>query len=543
MHHQPTFRTPRRELLGIPNDITGKGVKVVLTDSFFPAHSDVSSGANRSIQWLDAQGKPFDPVPLTQANPTKGQHGLACAAVCGGTGLCSDGQFGGVAPQSDMVLVNDGILDGQFLQTPEENQHLEFLSNHAKEMDVRVVLFGSAGARTGPLTPWQWDTQRRYCEWMSDQGILVVSPTGNCPGSFSPTSLAPSALAGGGLLLPTDPSQPIRPFHSPEGVTFENKCLPDHLAPAEPVIVPALDSELDYGMEGVPPGHTTEEGTSFSGPFIVGLVACVWQKYPHITGVQMRAVIQKAAKIAELKFNQTRVGMPTWPLIEEAIDTLDELPQAEPSPFDLYTEIQQLPWDVRVRYCFDTPDKSADVLLNSLPDRAPSEVVTELALLFRSTKDPRVRAAIVLLLSPEPRDKKASHPLLSEALQDESSLVLGCMLDVMRRYPNLLDSREEDIIRLMNHSDGPVRCEALFVAEAKPCRAYIHPLIQGMKRDLNQGPLFAFFLRRRCLKAITGESYWPETRKMLPGECIYSDYWLGKQRESMERWLSSSYAQ
>lgn len=72
-----------------------------------------------------------------------------------------------------------------------------------------------------------------------------------------------------------------------------------------------------------------------------------------------------------------------------------------------------------------------------------------------------------------------------------------------------------------------------------PREAYVRPLIQGMKRDFERGPMIAFFVRRRCLKAITGETYWPETRKAHPGECVYSDYWLGKQRECMERWQRS----
>ena len=85
--------------------------------------------------------------------------------------------------------------------------------------------------------------------------------------------------------------------------------------------------------------------------------------------------------------------------------------------------------------------------------------------------------------------------------------------------------------------------EALaLVAEAAPCETYVRRLIQGMKRDLEQGPMIAFFWRRRCLKAITGETYWPETRDAHPGECLHSDYWLRKQRECMERWHHSSHA-
>ena len=543
MSQQTTFLTPRRELLGIPNGITGKGVRIVLTDSFFPAHQDLVSKGNRNIQWLDVEGKPFDPAPLTGANPRKGQHGLGRATVCGGMGLGSDGKYGGVAPESEMILLNFGVLDGGLAKPPKAYQYLDFLVEHVQRLGVRAAQFGSVGERTGPLVPWQWDTQRRYSEQITSKGILVVSPTGNCPGSFSPASLAPSALAGGGLELPSEPGTPMRPFHSPEGVSFEGKHLPEYLAPAERVVLPALDPGHDCGIDGVPLGYTVDEGTSFSGPFMVGLLACVWQKHPEITAHQMRTVVQRAARSVESRFGETDVGMPTWQAIEEAIGSAAEAPSAAPTPFETYAETQQLSWDVRMRRCHDTPEGMADVLLNSLPDKAPAAVCSQLASLFRSTSNARARAAIVLLLAPDREDEEPEHPILEEALRDESPLVLGCALDVMRRTPALSAGREEDVVRLLDHSNGQVRYETLLVAEEAPCKTYVRPLIQGMKRDFEQGPMIAFLWRRRCLKAITGETYWPHTRKtMYPGECVYSDYWLAKQRACMERWQNSGYA-
>ena len=35
---------------------------------------------------------------------------------------------------------------------------------------------------------------------------------------------------------------------------------------------------------------------------------------------------------------------------------------------------------------------------------------------------------------------------------------------------------------------------------------------------------------------ITGQRRWPETRSSRPGECVYSEYWLGKQRQCMTNW-------
>jgi len=343
-------------------------------------------------------------------------------------GLGSGGKYGGVAPESDMMLLNFGVLHGELAKPPNANQYLDFLVEHGQRLGVRAVQFGSVGERTGPLVPWQWDTQRRYSEQITSTGILVVSPTGNCPGSFNPASLAPSALAGGGLELPSEPGTPMRPFHSPEGVSFEGKHVPVLLAPAESVVLPALNVTYDCGIAGVLSGYTVDEGTSFSGPFVMGLLACVWQKYPEISAHMMRTVVERAARSVEPRFGETQVGMPTWQAIEEAIGSVADAHQVEPTPFETYTETQQLNWDVRMRRCHDTPDGAADVLLNSLPDKAPPGVSAELASLFHSTGNARARAAAVLLLAPDREDQEPDHPMLKEALRDESPLVLGLSL-------------------------------------------------------------------------------------------------------------------
>ena len=530
------FTTPRRELVGIPNEVAGKGVCIGIVDTFFPVHPDLARGPERTIQWLDAQCRPFDPERVAGVKPRAGQHGLGRAAVACGSGQASGGRYCGLAPECDVVLVNSSVVAGEYRKGPGAAEAcLQALVDRADRLGVRAVTFGSAGARTGPLVPWQWDGQRRFCEQLTAKGVLVVAGTGNCPGSFSPTSLSPSSLAGGGLELPASAPARVQAFHSPEGVSFEAKAIPDCRVPAERVVVPCVDPNQTSGLEGVIAGHSVQEGVSFGDPFLLGLVACVWQKYPYLDARTMRSVLGWAARSVRPRFGETNVGLPTWHAIERAVDAVGQRTIDEPTPWERYALVRERSWVHRLMWIRDHPAELADVLLNSLPDPAP-ELAPDLTACYRRTKSPHARAAIVLLLAPPEGRSSVDHPLLDEALNDESPLVVGCALDAMRRRPHLVAPRAQRLAAWINHPDARVRYEALLAAESAPQETFVRPLVEGMRRDLDDGPLAALFVRRRCLQHITGQKRFPGARKMLPGECVYSGYWLGKQRECMENW-------
>ena len=535
----PTFTTPRRQLLGVPDDVTGRGVCIALTDQFLPPHPDLTPGRERKVLWLDGRGDPFDPEKTAQVRPAVRQHGLGRAAVAGGSGASSGGAFAGVAPHVTLVLLNWNVARGEFGKNPRGQEDcLQFLDQHAATFGIRAVQFGALGDRTGPLVPWQWDGQRRWCERLSSKGILVVAGTGNCPGSFMPVSLAPSALAVGGLDLPVAPGEAARGFHSPEGTSFEGKPVPDCRAPAERVVVPSVATAETSGLAGVPPRHTVQEGIALAESFALGLLACLWQKHPDLDPWTTRAVLAQAARSPSSRFGGLAIGLPTWGAIEEAIQSISRLPAPPLSPYERYEAVQQMPWHERMALLRDHPEQAADLLLNSLPDRAPADQGNELVACYQRASNPRVRAAVVLLLSPLEEETRAEHPTLDKALFDDSALVLGCALEVMRRCPALARKRERHVASLINYPDGQVRYQASLVAEAAPDETYLRPLVQGMKRDLDEQNLIGFFARKRCLEHMTRQDHTPEIRKMLPGECVYSDYLLGVYRECARRWLT-----
>jgi len=326
----------------------------------------------------------------------------------------------------------------------------------------------------------------------------------------------------------------LGPYHSPEGVSFEGKKVPDHLMPARLIVFPSIDPDEISGIEGVPVGHTAQEGLSFS--YTCGLAACIWQKYPQLSVGAMRRVIHTAAKSAKPQFGLTEVGMPTWESAERAIASLeDHWSNDLPMPSRRYEEVQAMPWPDRIDTIRRDPHISSDILLNSLPQSVPREYRGSLVSLCADGKDPQTRAALLLVARPD-EDDQSGYDLLQKALGDPSPLALGCALDLLRRQPSLMGNNIERVSELINHQDGRVRVEALMAVEKNPDQIFVQPLIDGMSHDLDEGPLNAFYLREKCLETITGKSGFRGARGMHPGESFFSSYWIRKRRQSVVFW-------
>ena len=174
------WRTPIREMLRIPDSITGTGVCAAVLGAFFPAHPEIASGERgRHVVWLGRDGQPYDPVALTKRTG-KGEHDLQAAACTAGTGAGSAGKYCGVAPRCRLVLSAHQVLGGD-LRPSDHAQDLEDqLTSMLPLVDrhgVAGLSVGAKGRLAGPLVPWQWDKGRRCCEQLADKGALVVSRT------------------------------------------------------------------------------------------------------------------------------------------------------------------------------------------------------------------------------------------------------------------------------------------------------------------------------------------------------------------------------
>jgi len=288
-----------RTFLNIPENLTGKNVNIAVIDSRFANHPDISSNQQRDTYIVKISDPLAQPVlMLSNEGPwNKGLHGLSSSAAAAGSGQLSNGHYSGAAPAANLYLLETGPF-----YTPDEVEEkvgmaLEWLRENWRTYKIRGVVLTVTATRDTGLLPWQADPVRILCEELVDDGLLVVSSSGNtkeltCNGP----SASPSVLSVGGVIVPIDADfHNAQAYHGCRGNTFENKWVPEILAPAENVVLPTpfqseeeRQNHFTAPYDGLPADYARTEGTSFSGPIILGAAACIWEAKPSWSSFQVK---------------------------------------------------------------------------------------------------------------------------------------------------------------------------------------------------------------------------------------------------------------
>ena len=204
-----------------------------------------------------------------------------------GRGSFPDGYYTGAAPAANLYLLETGPfytsndIEVKFVRA------MEWLKNNWRLYNIRGVVLTVIATRDTGLLPWQADPVLIICEELVAEGLLVVSSSGNTKDLTSNgPSASPSVLSVGGVIVPSNADfQDALPYHGCRGMTFENKWVPEILAPAENIVLPTpFQSEEEYlnhftaSLDNLSSGYARTEGTSFSGPIIFLGAA------PHVFG-------------------------------------------------------------------------------------------------------------------------------------------------------------------------------------------------------------------------------------------------------------------
>lgn len=155
----------------------------------------------------------------------------------------------------------------------------------------------------------------RGADFAASKGIMVVVSAGNYGGGGWQYVGAPadgdSVLAVGAIDAGGN-----RVGFSSIGPTADGRIKPNVMAQG--------GSAVSCGLQN---GITTVSGTSFSGPIMAGLVACLWQAYPEITNMQLLNAVQNASSMANNPNNLMGYGIPDFQNARQALSVaeLDEL--------------------------------------------------------------------------------------------------------------------------------------------------------------------------------------------------------------------------
>ena len=114
-----------RDFLSVPDELTGKGVRIAVVDGDFPSHPDITTNEQRTTyKVMVMESEPQPKVFEAEPGPWRGgAHGLWAAAAAAGSGAESQGLYRGIAPEADLFLVAE-YFPGQSQILKDDMRHI-----------------------------------------------------------------------------------------------------------------------------------------------------------------------------------------------------------------------------------------------------------------------------------------------------------------------------------------------------------------------------------------------------------------------------------
>lgn len=502
-----------REFLRVPRELTGNNVRIAVIDGEFPHHPDICTNDRRTSFLVPGMSDPDAQPEVFEAEPGPwkgGWHALCAAAAAGGLGAESGGLYTGVAPEADLFLVAMYSREPGWEGERAHIKALEWVRANWRKYEIRGVLSSRKSQVGSGVLPWQTDRRRILCEELVDQGLLVVSGSGNRPDETTAIAeaAAPSVLSVGGVAIPPD-GDPDRAamYQGCRGTTFEGKWVPEVLAAAQNVVLPHRnDEEIEthyYGnMDDLPARYARTAGTSFSGPALLGAAACVWQAHPDWTAGEMKSVLISTS-LAKSAWSGLRAG-----LVSVTGAVAEYSPEADrgsvESPYQHWSSLRRISPENRVNQIeSDNPDDVREAILSFVGDDFSDRTSRAIC---KQTKHclPRVRAAALCAIAGGHWALVDSGCVL-DALRDSSPVVRTAGVYLLTRRPDLWSECAECLADCFDDSSLDVRIESLILARRMAYPEFAGGIAAGLEEDARMGRIANFAARRDALEAITGQ--------------------------------------
>jgi subtilisin family serine protease len=132
--------------------------------------------------------------------------------------------------------------------------------------------------------------------------MIVVASAGN-EGDTAEPHIGSPADAFSVIAVGAVTSKKVRASFSSIGPSYDGRIKPDVMAQGQSTVLSDEDGNV-----------VTSSGTSFSGPIIAGMTACLWQAYPNKTNQQIKNMILEAGDRYKAPTNQYGYGIPDFNL-------------------------------------------------------------------------------------------------------------------------------------------------------------------------------------------------------------------------------------
>ena len=265
---------------------TGKGIGVAVLDTGIFPHIDFGSRISVFRDFTGVRRSPYD----------DNGHGTHVEwDPCRGTELHQDGKsIKGAAPGCSIAAL-EGFWD-RFGNGSREDvmRAFRWIMEFGSIYHIRIV---NISVGTTSRDHKEQTDLLEGVEKLWDLGFVVVAAAGN-QGPGAGTVTAPGSSR---KIITVGSSDMLngRKAVSGRGPTFDCVCKPDLVAPGSQVIACAPGLPYSYGLKS---------GTSMSTPLVSGGIACLLEKDPRLSNVEVKMLLRENAEDMGLPRNQQGWG-------------------------------------------------------------------------------------------------------------------------------------------------------------------------------------------------------------------------------------------
>lgn len=274
----------------------GKGITVAVLDTGIAPHPDFRQKVLEFRDFVNGQEIIYD----------DNGHGTHVCGVLAGSGVSSGGEYAGIAPECDLIMLK--VLDkkgnGKVKQVMSA---FRWLIENQKKYHIRIVNI-SVG-----MTPQSdiIDEERLVdgVEALWDAGMVVVAAAGNLgpkAGTITTPGISKKIITVGSSNdhYYVDDNGNTQKNYSGRGPTRECICKPDIVAPGSYI----QSCNASYIRQRDKP-YIVKSGTSMAAPVVSGAIADLLCKYPNMSNVEIKLRLRESCVDLGLDRNNQGWGL------------------------------------------------------------------------------------------------------------------------------------------------------------------------------------------------------------------------------------------
>lgn len=287
---------------------TGEGVHIALMDAGYP-------GVNTAepFQHIFDDDRLIDAYDFVHDDPdafVQSNHGTSVLSVI--AGYAPDVYIGGAYGASFHLYITEDVA-GEYRI---EEYNWLFAAERADSAGADIIST-SLGYNTFDDPAMNYDKSAldgkttviaRAAQWASERGLVVVSSAGN-EGNNAWKTITTPADNEHVLAVAATNANGVRSPISSIGPSADGRIKPD--VGAMGIGVSVINPSGGLGMAS---------GTSLAAPIVTGLLAGIWQKYPHLSNHQLLHAVRVTASQSENPDHLLGYGIPNFQAVSNMLD-------------------------------------------------------------------------------------------------------------------------------------------------------------------------------------------------------------------------------